>query len=155
MNHLDFDIMSLEIIRGNILKAIEPLDRDALNFIPKGFKNSIFWNAAHVLATQQLLVYANSNEAPIIDQTIIDRYKKGTAPTLDYASTEEIAVVKELLPQIPALTKKDYENGKFKGYNAYKTSFGTPLNTVEEAIRFNNYHEGLHFGYILALKHTL
>jgi hypothetical protein len=34
---------------------------DQLNNTPEGFKNNIFWNIAHVVATQQLLVYKLSN----------------------------------------------------------------------------------------------
>ena len=35
----------------------------------------------------------------------------------------------------------------------YETSFGYTLHGVEEAILFNNTHEGMHIGTILALRY--
>jgi len=39
----------------------------------------------------------------------------------------------------------------FTNYSDYETSFGLNLTSIEEAISFNNIHEGIHFGYLLAM----
>jgi len=39
---------------------IEDFSLEELNKIPEGFNNNIIWNIAHVIATQQALVYGLS-----------------------------------------------------------------------------------------------
>jgi len=53
------------------------------------------------------------------------------------------------------LLEKDHAAGKFKSFQPYKTSAGVPLNDVEDAIAFNHFHEGIHLGYILALRKVI
>ena len=50
---------------------------------------------------------------------------------------------------------EDYNNGLFKNYNEYTVSTKSTLTNAEEALEFNNFHEGIHLGYILALKKSL
>jgi hypothetical protein len=52
-------------------------------------------------------------------------------------------------------TKEDYKNKMFKTYNSYTVSTKSTLSNVEEAIDFNNFHEGIHLGYILALRKSI
>ncbi len=52
-------------------------------------------------------------------------------------------------------TQKDYEAGLFKDFQPYTTSAKVTLNNVQDAIRFNNFHEGLHLGSIFALRKML
>ena len=57
---------------------------------------------------------------------------------------------------IPTLeqTALDYEKGYFKQYSPYTTSLNVTLSNVEEAFSFNAFHEGIHLGYILAMKNS-
>ena len=49
-------------------------------------------------------------------------------------------------------TESDYTNGTFKNYNTYTVSTtGNTLNNIDEALQFVAIHEGLHYGYVLAL----
>ena len=43
--------------RRLLSKFLEKFSLDQLNTVPKGYRNSIFWNVAHTVVTQQLLVY--------------------------------------------------------------------------------------------------
>jgi len=52
-------------------------------------------------------------------------------------------------------TEKDLEAGIFKTYQEYPTSTGYVITSVQDALNFNNFHEGIHLGYILALKKSL
>jgi hypothetical protein len=47
---------------------------------------------------------------------------------------------------------KDYDDDFFPDYTAYSTSFGIDLKNIQDAIIFNNMHESLHFGYVMAQK---
>jgi hypothetical protein len=51
------------VLKNRLLlsKFLEKFSIDQLNTVPKGYRNSIFWNVAHIVVTQQLLVYGLSN----------------------------------------------------------------------------------------------
>ena len=51
---------------------------EELNKVPEGFSNNIIWNIAHVIVTQQLLVYRNSDLPMFVSDNMVDNYKKGT-----------------------------------------------------------------------------
>jgi hypothetical protein len=44
------------------VKSVAALDLAQLNIVPDGFNNSIAWNIAHILVTQQLLHYKLSGK---------------------------------------------------------------------------------------------
>jgi hypothetical protein len=140
--------------RRLLSKFLEKFSLDQLNTVPKGYRNSIFWNVAHTLVTQQLLVYGLSNCPLLVDSDLVKTYKKDTK-TVHEATEEELALVKTLLFSTIEQTKTDYDNGMFKNYTPYTTSLNVTLSTVDQAIRFNTFHEGIHLGYILAMKNTL
>lgn len=136
--------------RELILKKIENLSIEQLHLIPDGFKNNIAWNVAHLVVTQQLLHYRLSGLNCLVSDELIERYKKGTLPTGIF-SEEEFEEVKELLIGLPDTLKEDYEAGIFTEFTTYETSLGFVLDSVETAIAFNNLHEGIHLGTIMAL----
>ena len=144
------------VLKNRLLlsKFLEKFSLDQLNTVPKGYRNSIFWNVAHIVVTQQLLVYGLSNRPLLVDSELVKTYKKDTK-TVHEATEEELALVKTLLFSTIEQTKTDYDNGVFKNYTPYTTSLNVTLSTVDEAIRFNAFHEGIHLGYILAMKNTL
>ncbi|MGB4742367.1 MAG: DinB family protein [Flavobacteriaceae bacterium] len=140
--------------RRLLSKFLEKFSLDQLNTVPKGYRNSIFWNVAHTVVTQQLLVYGLSNRPLLVDSDLVKTYKKDTK-TVHEATEEELALVKTLLFSTIEQTKTDYDNGMFKNFTPYTTSLNVTLSTVDEAIRFNTFHEGIHLGYFLAMKNTL
>ena len=76
--------------------TLETISLEDLNKIPEGYNNNIFWNIAHLVATQQILVYKFSNVPVLVSDEIIDKYRKGTKPEAD-ASQAEVDEIKELL----------------------------------------------------------
>jgi ribosome-associated translation inhibitor RaiA len=147
-----FEILSTT--RNNILKAIENLSEEQLNKISEGFKNSIIWNVAHVVVTQQLLCYKVSGLQMALNDEFIDKYKKGSEVNFE-VKEDEVEYIKTKLQELPNKLQSDYNNAVFKSYTEYPTSYNVTLNNIEEAIQFNNVHEGLHLGYIMAMKKTL
>jgi len=127
---------------------------EELNKIPEGFSNNIIWNIAHVVVTQQLLVYNLSGLPMMTNEEMVVKYRKGSKVEKD-ATQEEVNEIKELLFSTAKKMKDDYDTGVFKTYNSYTTSTNSAMTNVEEAIEFNNFHEGIHLGYILALKKSL
>jgi len=133
---------------------LEQFSLDELNKVPKGYSNNMFWNIAHTVVTQQLLVYKLSGLPMLVAQELVDKYKKGTK-TEHNATQAEVDEIKGLLFSTIEQTKADYDNGKFVGYQEYTVSTKSTLTSVDDAIAFNNFHEGIHLGYILALKKNL
>jgi len=143
-----------EILRANrilILKKIERLSLDQINKIPKGCKNSIAWNMAHLVVTHQLLCYKNSGLNILVTQEMVENYQKGTAPKNEMTQ-EELEYVKEQLLALVDTFEEDYNANIFGEYKAYPTSVNVTLNNIDDAFEFNNYHEGIHLGIILSLK---
>ena len=132
----------------------EKCSLEELNKVPIGFNNNIIWNLAHVIVTQQLLVYGLSGLPMMANDELVAKYRKGTKVEGDVAQNE-VDEIKNLLFSTLEQTRKDYENGVFKTYNEYTTSTNSTMANVEEAIAFNNFHEGIHLGYVLALKRAL
>lgn len=140
--------------RKILYRFLSNLSDTELFTIPKGFNNNIWWNIAHVVVTQQKLVYGLSNLPLTISQELVEKYQKGTAPQEDPNETE-VEEIKKLLFELPDQTIKDYENGVFKSFKTYMTSPKVELKSVEDAIAFNVFHEGLHLGSIMALARTV
>ena len=135
-------------------KFLKETPREQLLRIPEGYRNNIWWNIAHVVVTQQLLVYKLSGQEMRVDSALVEKFKKGTVP--DGSATDaEIELVTNLLFDTEKWIREDYANGIFKSYNEYTTSVNITLRNVEDAILFNIFHEGIHLGAILALLKAL
>lgn len=141
----------LKVTRNNMLKKFDGLSIEELNRIPQGFSNNLIWNFGHVIATQQILCYSLSGNRPLVSNEIIEAYRKGTKPE-GFVSAEAYKELIKLSETTIQQMEKDYAAGLFKAYQTYTTSYGTTLSDIQEAIIFNNVHEGLHYGYCIALK---
>jgi hypothetical protein len=150
--NIQFDILRKS--RALLLKELEGLSLEQLHKIPAGFKNNIAWNVAHVVVTQQLLHYKFSDLNCLCPDDLIEAFKKGTAPTKVFTE-EEFEEVKDLLMGLPDTLQEDFEAGIFKEYQEYPTSTGVVLNSMEIAIPFNNFHEGIHYGIVRSIKKFL
>lgn len=133
---------------------LEAFSLEDLNKVPENFNNNLIWNIAHLVVTQQLLSYSLSGLPMQISDALVEKYKKGTKVKGD-VSQEEVDDIKSLLFSTIEKTKEDYKKGIFNSFEAYTTSTNSTLKSFEEAMEFNNYHEGIHLGYILALKKSL
>jgi len=136
--------------RQLLLNIIEPLNIDQLNKIPNGFKNNIVWNVAHLLVTQQLLCYKLSGLDCLVSNELIENFQKGSAPNYKVSETE-FAKIKEQFLQLPIQLNADYEKEIFKNYHEYTTSVKVTITSIEDAIDFNLFHEGIHLGVVLQL----
>ncbi len=147
----------LEITRTSrklLARILDNYSLKDLNKVPEGFNNNLIWNIAHVIVTQQLLVYKLSGLPMMVDDTMVAKYRKGTKAE-DFVDIGEVEKVKDLLFGSVDQTEKDIDANIFKGYQEYPTSTGFVLKSVHDAMSFNNFHEGIHLGYIIALKKSL
>lgn len=144
----------LKKIRLQIKDILLDTSPEELAYIPDGFSNNIFWNAAHCLATQQLLHYYLTGNSFRIDAYWVEHFKKGTLPTLSVRE-DEVEDLAFLLTKTSEILKNDYDEGYFTDYQKYTTSFSITLKNIDDALQFNNLHESLHLGYSMALKKAI
>ncbi|QIE60050.1 DinB family protein [Rasiella rasia] len=129
---------------------LETLSLEQLNKIPDGFNNNVFWNIKHCVVVQQMLVYGLSSLPLHVSSEEVMRYKKGTKPE-GLVAQEEVDLCKKQLFDLLKQTETDANNQLFKTYKEYTVTTKTTLTSTQEAIEFNNFHEGVHLGYVMAL----
>ena len=122
-----------------------------LNKIPPGYSNNLIWNIAHVIVVQQMLVYGLSGLPMKISNEMVEKYKKGSKPEQD-ATQEEVDDIQSLLLTTIDQTAIDIENDVFKTFKEYPTSTGFTLKNAQDAMSFNNFHEGIHLGVIFSIR---
>jgi hypothetical protein len=84
----------------------------------------------------------------------LNAYKKGSKPEHS-ASQSEVEEIKILLSKTIDQTEKDFDNGVFKNFEEYPTSTGFLLKSTQDAMVFNNFHEGLHIGIMMSIRKFL
>jgi hypothetical protein len=106
------------------------------------------------LATQQAIFYNLSGLTPKVDEQFIKSYRRYSKPDgfVGEAAFEEI---KQNFEEAQQQFFEDYKKGTFKNFKQYTTSFGVQLDTIEDAVKFSSMHDGLHYGYAMALKHLV
>ncbi|VXB38636.1 Uncharacterized damage-inducible protein DinB (Forms a four-helix bundle) [Maribacter litoralis] len=140
--------------RRNLHAILTKTSKDKLLKIPQGFNNNVYWNIAHTIITQQLLVYKFSGLQMRVPDNLVDKFKKGTVPD-GTASDEEMMVIADFLISTAEWLIEDYETNLFQTFNEYTTSAKVTLKNVDDAIAFNLFHEGLHIGQIALLLKQL
>lgn len=141
----------LQQTRPLFLRLVEGLSHDDLLTVPEGFSNNILWNLGHVVVTQQLLHYGLSGLPLNVPDELVAQCRKGTSPA-DWDTPPDLAEIQHLLMELPRQLEVDLEAGRFTTFRPYMTSVGVELADLETALAFNQYHEGLHTGSILALR---
>ncbi len=144
-----FDIISQT--KANFLGIMDGLSIEQLNKIPAGFNNNIIWNFAHSISSMQVLCYKLSGLPLVVDENFVDLFKKGTKPE-GFIDEDKVAHIKKLSALTFEKLKLDFQDKIFKHYTPYTTSYNVSLNSIEEAIQFVSVHDGLHYGYAMALK---
>lgn len=144
----------LAVIRSHFIDYLTQYEFKELIYIPMGFKNHIFWNIAHALVTQQLMTHYLSERPMLIDNDWINRFKKGSFGDAN-VSEDEVEKLIHLLDISQNQLRKDYFAENLNVFKPLDTSFGIHLDNIQDAIRYNNLHESLHLGYIMALSKNI
>lgn len=136
--------------RKLLKKLLLSVDESQANRIPEGFNNNIIWNCAHVISVQQALIYQLCGQTPRVDKTLLRKFNIGTKPE-EYFDKNFIEDIAEQLITTSVQMAEDLENQPFAVINPFMTAIKVELTTLEEALMFTNYHEGLHLGVITSL----
>ncbi len=144
-------LSDLRQTRQTLAALVDALPEEALITIPEGFNNHILWNVGHLVVTQQVLVYGLSGLQPNVSAEMMGAFRKGTSPR-DWDRAWTLAEIREPFLSLPDQTEADLRAGRFETYREYTTTPGVTLRSVDDAVRFNQYHEGIHLGSVLALR---
>ena len=137
--------------RSALLSILEELTEDQLAAIPRGHRNNIFWNVAHVMVTQQLLLYGLSGLPLSLDDDFVKRFTKGSVAASE-VSQPDLEIVRANLLPLCKKAQEDFKKGVFQEYRPYMTSTGIELRSINDGISFSSYHDGIHLGVVLSLK---
>lgn len=140
-------------VRRFLLNQISDLSPEQLNEIPKGFNNNVIWNLAHLVVAQQSLCYLRAGQSVVIDERYMPLYKPGTKPE-GLVDAYEIEKIKDMMLTTLDTLKVDYANGVFDNYPVSSIRYGE-MASIDDALQYVLFHEGIHFGYIMALKKLL
>jgi hypothetical protein len=148
----------LDIVRKTrtaILNLISDMTIEEVNKVPQGFNNNIVWNIAHLVAAQDNIFYVKSgNPLKNIDQDYFEAYKPGSKPEKP-VSAEEFEHIKQLLFSSLDHLEGDLELNIFDNYPAWTTRYGFDMESVKDGLTLLPFHDGLHFGYMMAQKRVL
>jgi len=134
-----------------LMDFLKNISLKSLNHIPDGFSNNIIWNIGHVLVVQQMLTYKLSGLQMLISEDLASQFKKGSKPERDLTQ-EEVLEIQNQLKSTVLQTQRDFEAGIFVHFQEFTSQTGFTMKTLEDALEFNNFHEGLHLGIIMQLK---
>jgi len=138
-------------VRTFLLEGIKDLNIEQLNKIPAGFNNNIIWNLGHMIAVQQGICYKRSGLQAMISDEFWEKYRSGSklAGIVDEA---EINYIKQLFFTSLDQLETDYAKNIFSGYTAWTTRYDVEIASIDDAISFIPFHEGLHSGVIGTFK---
>ncbi|MDB5201244.1 MAG: DinB family protein [Ferruginibacter sp.] len=140
--------------RNWLMTLIKDLTIEQLNEIPKGFNNNIIWNMAHLIAAQQGVCYLRAGLTTTVDDAFFQEFKPGTRPERTIGA-DEAAVIKTMLFSTLDQLDLDLQKNMFKNYTGWETNYGVGMHNINDALNFVPFHEGLHLGYVMALKRLI
>ena len=144
-----FDVINAT--RKNFLNLVNSLSIEQLNIVPQGFNNNIAWNFGHAIVSQQIICYARARLEPVLQAWLIEKYQIGTRPEA-FIDHDEINLLGEQLFLMIEQLSEDIKADLFQQYEPFTTRFGVDINSINDAIKYFAMHDGLHFGYSMALK---
>ncbi|HLR40739.1 MAG TPA: DinB family protein [Virgibacillus sp.] len=142
--------------RAATLILLSKIEEHKWDVQPENFPNTIRWNAGHVYITAEDFLNKADHNYKVTPPEWVDLFLDGTRPSewkdKDVPSVEEIiAALKEQEDRI-----YHHFNGKQQNKASEDHIIRTlNLNTVEAALQFVTWHEGIHLGIMKSLSDVL
>ncbi len=145
---------TFRITRDHMLRELEGLGHEDMLIIPEGRDDNVLWNVGHLLCSLSRLTYVFSGQPLPIPESYLELFGKGTSAR-NWTGDPDPAEVLERFKALPAQIEADYVAGSFKDYKTLQITPRDTIDSVEEAVAFHCFHEGLHIGMIITLKELL
>lgn len=141
--------------RTSTLILLNKIDEDVWDIQPDGFANTVRWNAGHVYSTAEDFLNEADNAYEITLREWHDLFLDGTRPSEwpdKVPSKQEIIETLEVQEERIAKFFKDRLENKA---SVIRDVNGMKLDTVDAALQFVHWHEGIHLGVMNALSKIL
>ncbi len=103
------------------------------------------------MVTLDMLTYGLAGLPMPSDLGLVARYRKGSRPDGQEPEADYGVIGEGLLRRVDQL-EEDLQSLDFSNFRVYTTSYGVTLHNIDEALTFNNMHEAMHLGTMLALR---
>ncbi|MFX3635633.1 MAG: DinB family protein [Candidatus Pristimantibacillus sp.] len=156
MEHLLFK--QLDFVRGQTLKAMEGVTEEIADQIPEGFRNSLRWHFGHIYVVLERFAFHFIGIPQHLPEGFKEQFENGTSPLVTPASipAPSLEELKSLLQEQVGRIREALAHRMHEKIDPpYITSAGMILDTPEQFLSFNLYHEGMHFGIIKVYKRLL
>ncbi|GIP53825.1 DinB family protein [Paenibacillus vini] len=145
----------LAFVRGQTLKLMEGVTEELADRIPEGFRNNIRWNLGHIYVVCERFAFKQLNLPQQLPNGFSEQFENGSSP-LNWPASFQVPT----LPELETLLKEQQERIRTalghrlqdKIVPPYTTSAGMVLETPEQFLSFNLYHEGMHLSVIKLYK---
>lgn len=151
---LPMPFKTFRITRFHMMRELEGLTEEQLLTIPEGRDDNIIWNVGHLLCSLSRLTYVFSGHPLPIPEGYLPIFGKNSTAK-DWKANPDVQAVLDRFVELPAQIEHDYTEGLFKTYDALQIVPEDNIASVEEAIAFHSFHEGLHIGKVLTLKEAM
>jgi uncharacterized damage-inducible protein DinB len=153
MEHLLFK--QRNFVRGQTLKMMEGITEEIADRIPEGFRNTIRWNLGHIYVVLERYAFQYMGLPLHLPEGFKEQFENGTSPL-----NTPVSVTVPTLHELEILLKEQEERIRAvlehrlqeKIVPPYITTAGITLETPEQLLSFNLYHEGMHFSVIKLYK---
>ena len=155
-DHLRWTLDALRKTRRALLAVADGVPPEAWTETPAGFSNNVLWNVGHVAVTADLLTYGLAGLDVPAPPEAVAAFRKGTSPA-GWTTPPDAEATRALFAGGIDRLEADLEAGRFDGapFRSYTTTPGVTLASVDEALAFDLFHEGIHTGSVLALRKHL
>jgi hypothetical protein len=145
----------MAFVRGQTLKTMEGVTEEIADRIPEGFRNTIRWQLGHIFVVLERFAFQYIGLPLHLPNGFKEQFEYGTSPL-----STPVFVPVPTLQQLEYLLKEQQERIREalahrlqeKIIPPYTTSAGMTLETPEQFLSFNLYHEGMHLSMIKIYK---
>ena len=151
---LPLPFKTFRITRFHMMRELEGLTDEQMLHIPDGREDNIIWNVGHLLCSISRLTYVFSGHPLPIPEGYLAMFGKDTSAR-DWKADPDVEAVLHRFVELATQIEYDYRNEIFKDYKALQIVPDDNIASIEEAIAFHCFHEGLHIGKVLTIKESM
>lgn len=143
--------------RTSTLILLPKLEESLWDIQPENWPNTIRWNAGHVYAETERFLHDADNDYEITHPEWMDLFLDGSRPS-EWTEEDNVPSKNEIIEALAEQEKrietyfKDKLNNKADDVRDLN---GTLLDTVDSALQFVTWHEGIHLGILKSLRLAL
>lgn len=153
-----FLFKQLAFVRGQLVKTMDGVTEEIADQIPEGFRNTIRWNLGHLYVVLERHSFQYIGIPMQLPEGFKEQFEYGTSPL-----NTEISYPVPTLPELATLLQEQIERIhsalatrlQEQVIPPYTTSAGMTLETPEQFLSFNLFHEGMHLSVIKLYKSLL